>query len=98
MVVTLFKLLPEEPAIDLNEEFEDFSKTLADLDIDTELPTELETEFSADGSKNPIVDKFGQDPKGPPLPPFPELRYLNLSYNLVIYYLFRIIHTYNKVV
>ncbi|CAG2241615.1 X-ray radiation resistance-associated protein 1 [Mytilus edulis] len=73
----------EEPAIDLNEEFEDFSKTLADLDIDTDLPTELETEFSADGSKNPIVDKFGQDPKGPPLPPFPELRYLNLSYNLI---------------
>ncbi|CAC5372085.1 X-ray radiation resistance-associated protein 1 [Mytilus coruscus] len=77
------KDVKKEPEIDLNEEFEDFSKSLADLDIDTDLPTELETEFLADGSKNPIVDKFGQEPKGPPLPPFPELRYLNLSYNLI---------------
>ena len=68
----------------MNEDFGDLSQTLQDLDINTELPTmEPEISSSYKDEKNPVVDKFTQDPKGPPLPPFPELRYLNLSSNLV---------------
>ena len=77
---------PENTEVDLNEDFGDLSKTLEDLDINTELPS-MDPESVGDG-KNPVVDNFAQDPKGPPLPPFPELRYLNLSHNLVRLYCF----------
>lgn len=74
---------PEEPEVDLNEDFGDLSKSLADLDITADIPEpESESEPMLEG-KNPIVNNFGQEPKGPALPPFPELRFLNLSSNMV---------------